>query len=74
MKVPYGGMDFLDHNNLFVSGEQLQEFADAIESFWRDVPGNILDSEDITVPAWFEKALSKDRSDARQSHGDCKGE
>lgn len=74
LKVPFGGMDFLDHTNLFVSDEQLQEFADAIETFWRDVPSNIFDSEDITVPAWFEKALSKDRMDARQSHGDSKDE
>jgi hypothetical protein len=64
LKGPFGGMDFLDHNHLFISDEQLQEFSDAIVSFWKDVPSNIFDREGITAPAWFEKARSKDLGDA----------
>lgn len=58
-----GGLDYLDHNHLLVSDNKLHEFADAIVSFWKDVPGNIFDGADINVPAWFEKAQSKDLGD-----------
>jgi len=60
MKGPFGGVEFLDHSHLFVSDEQLQEFSDAIVSFWKDVPSKIFAREGMNVPAWFEKARSKD--------------
>ena len=53
---------YLDHTNLRVSSEQLQEFSDAILAFWRDAPENIFLSQISAVPDWFEKAVKKDRA------------
>lgn len=54
-------MDWLDHTNLKLNDAQVQEFSEAIIAFWRDVPGEILNSSVASVPDWFETALSNDR-------------
>ncbi|MCK0106844.1 hypothetical protein [Marinobacter sp. S0848L] len=69
LKGPFGGLEFLDHNHLYVSDQQLQEFADAIVEFWKDVPSTIFDSADITAPVWFDKARAKDVEAAQESKG-----
>lgn len=58
------GMGFMDHTNLKVTEEQIQEIADAIVAFWEDVPNNIHDDPVSKLPKWFEKALLKDRAAA----------
>lgn len=55
------GIEWRDHTHLKVSDVQLQAFADAIVSFWKDVPENISKADVTSVPAWFEKAILKDR-------------
>lgn len=50
-----------DHTSLRVSDAQFQAFADAVRSFWQDLPGEVLQSKMLNVPEWFEKAILKDR-------------
>jgi len=60
------GLDLLDYNNLLVSDDQLQSFSGSIVAFWKDVPENIFDSDDISAPAWFESARLRDLKVASQ--------
>lgn len=53
------GTDYLDHTNLAVTDEHFREFSDAIIEFWSNVPENVFDSEIVSVPDWFEKAVIK---------------
>lgn len=57
----YDDMEWLDHTNLSVSNEQIQQFSEAIIDFWNDVPLEILNSSVASIPDWFEKALLKDQ-------------
>lgn len=57
----YDDMEWLDHTNLSVSNEQIQQFSEAIIDFWKDVPDEILNSSVASIPDWFEKALLKDQ-------------
>lgn len=63
--VPHWGIKYCDHTNLKITEAQFQAFSEAILSFWRDVPENILDSQATNVPDWFENAIVKDRADHR---------
>jgi hypothetical protein len=58
---------YRDHSHLRVSDAQFQAFSDAISSFWRDVPENVFDSQLTDVPAWFGKAVLKDRDQLKQA-------
>ena len=51
---------YRDYSYLKVSESQLERLSQAILGFWEDVPPQIIASEDISVPSWFEKALKKD--------------
>lgn len=51
----------LTHEHLRVSDGDLEYFADAITSFWREMPENVFDSQVVTPPSWFVKVLEKDR-------------
>lgn len=57
----FSGLNYLDHTHLFVFDDQLQGFSDAIVAFWKDVPINILNHENLKVPDWFAKAMFKDQ-------------
>lgn len=54
--------DRLTHEHLRVNDADLEEFADAIASFWREVPENVVDSQVVAPPSWFVKVLEKDRA------------
>lgn len=58
---------YRDHTHLKVSDDQFQTFSDAILAFWRDVPENVVDSQVIDVPDWFDKAILKDRAEPQQT-------
>tara|TARA_R110000787_G_scaffold13751_5_gene42870 strand:- start:27314 stop:28102 length:789 start_codon:yes stop_codon:yes gene_type:complete len=60
--------DFIDHTHLSVSVSQLEDFSDAIVAFWKDVPENIFNPTEITLPEWFEKAMQTDHK-ASQNQG-----
>jgi len=62
LRAALSSTDYRDHTNLKVSDDQLQAFSDAIVAFWRDVPENVTEKQVAEVPAWFEKAILKDRS------------
>ena len=49
-----------DYTDLYVEDAQIDEFADAIEEFWRAIPEYVTDSEFQPVPKWFIKAYNKD--------------
>lgn len=52
--------DFADHTDLLVTDTHIGVFSNAVLDFWRDVPEYILDSDKLTAPSWFMKALKKD--------------
>lgn len=57
----FSDLDFIDHTHLSVTDEQFQAFSDAIVAFWKGVPENIHEREDISVPDWFEYAMVSDQ-------------
>ncbi|EPC02177.1 hypothetical protein L861_15825 [Litchfieldella anticariensis FP35 = DSM 16096] len=65
----FSGINYLDYDHLSVSDGQLQRFSDAIVSFWKDVPENILDREDLEVPGWFAKVMLDDQRAASRQQG-----
>lgn len=54
-------IDYAAHDDLVIEDKHIAEFSEAIIKFWKDVPEHIFDNGKIGVPAWFEKALKKDR-------------
>jgi hypothetical protein len=54
--------DRLTHEHLQVNDADLEEFADAVASFWREIPENVVDSQVVALPSWFVKVLEKDRA------------
>jgi hypothetical protein len=63
----FSNIRYRDHTHLKVSDEQLQEFSDAIVSFWMTVPEDIYDTDMGEVPDWFGKAVLKDQATRKQS-------
>jgi hypothetical protein len=57
----FSGLNYLDYTHLSVFDDQLQGFSDAIVAFWKDVPKNIMNHENLKVPDWFAKAMLKDQ-------------
>ncbi|HBN14364.1 MAG: hypothetical protein CMQ46_10445 [Gammaproteobacteria bacterium] len=55
----YSYLDHIDDSHLLVTDKQLQEFSDAIVSFWQSVPAEIYEKEDLDFPDWFVKAANK---------------
>ncbi|MCX9145914.1 hypothetical protein [Erythrobacter sp. WG] len=55
----------LDYSSLSVSDDDLARFAEAITSFWRELPENIFFSQVKEVPKWLERALRKEREEKR---------
>ncbi|MEZ5681491.1 MAG: hypothetical protein R3E14_09380 [Erythrobacter sp.] len=53
----------LDFSALSVTDDNLTRFAEAITSFWRELPENIYFSQVSEVPKWFDKALGKDKAE-----------
>ncbi|MCU7866765.1 MAG: hypothetical protein KZQ92_22665 [Candidatus Thiodiazotropha sp. (ex Lucinoma borealis)] len=57
----YFDCDCLNHSHLSVTDNQLQEFSDAIVAFWKDVPENIIDRDEISIPEWFLKTVNESK-------------
>ena len=54
----------LDHTNMVVTDEHLEQFSAAILDFWQSVPNEMwIKQDEIEVPKWFEKAFLKDRAE-----------
>jgi hypothetical protein len=54
----------LDHSNMKVTDEHLEQFSSAILEFWRAIPEEMwIRQEESEVPKWFEKAYLKDRAE-----------
>lgn len=70
VSMSFSGMKYCNHKDLKISGDQFQEFSDAILAFWRDVPENVFDSQIITVPDWFQKAITKDENSKKNQKGE----
>ncbi len=56
----WDGIEYRDYSYLKVDECQLERLSQAILGFWEDAPSQIIASEDISAPSWFEKALKKD--------------
>lgn len=54
-------LSFTDHTHLKVSDLNLDQFSEAILTFWGEIPKEIYLNETLDPPAWFERALLKDR-------------
>ena len=52
--------DLADYTDLYVADSNIDEFSDAIESFWRAIPEHITESEFQPIPKWFLTAYQKD--------------
>lgn len=57
-------IDWLDHTDLVVSDEHLDELSLAITVFWESIPKDVYDDSITTIPPWFAKAQAKDNKDA----------
>ncbi|MDP2716911.1 MULTISPECIES: hypothetical protein [Chromatiaceae] len=51
----------LDHTNLRVSDEHIDEFSEAMIEFWLDLPERIVNSPSASLPKWFESAILIDQ-------------
>lgn len=60
-------LTYVDYTDLRVNDAQIQEFSDAIVSFWNDLPERTTASGDGTLPLWFEKAFLKDSKKFRDN-------
>jgi hypothetical protein len=65
----FSDVAFRDHTTLKVDDQQFQAFADAMPTFWRDLPENVPESSISTVPPWFENAILKDRKAIEAAKG-----
>jgi len=57
----FSDVNHLDHTALKVSDEHIREFSDAIAVFWQDVPEQIVNVPEASLPNWFERAVESDR-------------
>ncbi|OYU30956.1 MAG: hypothetical protein CFE39_10675 [Comamonadaceae bacterium PBBC2] len=54
-------LQYLDHTNIKGSAAELDQFSQAILNFWKAIPEQIfLPDDEVNIPPWFAKALSKD--------------
>ncbi len=53
----------LDYSSLNVTDDNLSRFAEALTSFWRELPEYIFFSQVDEVPKWLERALRKERAE-----------
>lgn len=51
---------YLDHNHLQVTDENLAAFSEAIIAFWNDVPERTIPIPIHKSPTWLSKAVEKD--------------
>jgi hypothetical protein len=59
--LPSTEIEWLNHRHLQVTVAQVHEFSEAIIEFWRSVPENMYEQEEIDLPSWFMKAVEQDR-------------
>lgn len=52
------------HKDLFVSDNDLKDFAEAVTSFWRETPESTWASRIVAPPKWLLRALERDDSAA----------
>jgi hypothetical protein len=52
----------IDHSQMVVEDRHVEEFSEAIVTFWEAVPERIIAKDEIDPPRWFEKAILKDWS------------
>jgi len=48
-----------NHEHLQIKMSDLEDFANAITSFWREVPDSVLDRQFLNPPKWFVKAKKR---------------
>lgn len=63
-------LHFLNFTNLFVSDNDIDDFACAIQQFWNGVPERVMASDLTKLPDWFLNAVEKDRASKRQTGGE----
>jgi len=51
---------FADYSDLYVEDSLIDEFATAIEEFWKAIPEYITEGQFQPIPNWFSKAHNKD--------------
>jgi hypothetical protein len=53
-------LDRKNHEHLQIKDTDLDDFANAITSFWHEVPDSVLRSQFPSPPTWFVKAINRD--------------
>jgi len=51
---------YLNYSNMQVTDNNLDSFSEAILEFWQEIPADLIITEEIDAPTWFEKAYIKD--------------
>ena len=49
-----------DHTHLTIEDEDLKSLSEAISDFWKSIPPEVFDADEITPPKWFREAQKKD--------------
>ncbi|MBO4168849.1 hypothetical protein [Cereibacter azotoformans] len=73
LKHPLDGLcDWLgetwSYEHLSITDENIDEFSDAVQEFWKDVPENVFNSEITDPPGWLIKAIEKDNNKKEQTN------
>lgn len=58
---------YYSHNDLKVSDNDLDVFANAIKQFWLDLPDEVVEPQISDPPKWLTNAIEKDRAAAKSS-------
>lgn len=54
-------LKYADHRSISITLDDLKDFQRGLMQFWLEMPENIFWSDNIIVPAWFEKAILQGR-------------
>ena len=57
-------LEQMSHEHMQVVDADLDDFADSITQFWREVPENVFNSQIENPPSWLMKAIEKDGNSA----------
>lgn len=49
-----------DHTHLTIEDEDLNSLSEAISDFWKSIPAEVFNTDEIEPPDWFMKAFKKD--------------
>lgn len=58
--IPDSLFSYTDHTHLKIEDKDITSLSEAISEFWKLIPAEVYDADEIEAPDWFMKALKKD--------------